>query len=279
MRHFSQLAALDISTIPQAQEKIIKHSLVSDRLARKWKTYFFGIAERCAPLVRGWKKIQQLFRDTANKVADQYRQLEWKKQWVEWRGRDRHERRAHILGLLEKADTLRHEQKYKEAEPIYVEVISLEPKNVSAYFGLGKNYWRAEKFVDAEQAFQHIVETLDHNHVLAWAFLGRTLKAQNKWAAAAAAFERALQLDGSLAKRWVDLGDCVLELGGVAEAKVAYKKAVATEPNNPWVLDRYIETSIISGDKRHALEALAQLKLANPDNQKVEEWEKRIREM
>ncbi len=279
VRHFGELVAFDASSVPQIQEKTTKQALVHARIQRNIKKAGLQVRERLAPVASGWESFQKWFRNLANSIADQYRHLEWKQKWQEWKSRSRHERRAHLLKLLEEGDEHRRAGRYAEAEKNYIEIISLDPKNVSAYIGLGKAYFNQDKWKETEEVARHVVESLDSIAELAWAFLGRSLKAQGKWADAAAAFKQAIKVNPKMAKRWIDLGDCYREMGGVAEAIVAFRKAAEIEPNNPRVLDQLIEISIISGDKRLAREAFLQLQSANPENQKLVEWEARIREM
>lgn len=279
VRHFAELAAFDRASVPQIQEKSTKQALVAQRITRNLQKATARMRERMAPIARGWEWFQQWFRDRANNIADQYRHLEWKKQWLEWKTRSRHERRAHLLKLLEEADEHRRAGRFNDAEKNYIEIISLDPKSVNAYVGLGKAYYSEDKWKEGEETMRHVVENLDSGSELGWAFFGRNLKEQGKWAEAASAFREALKINPRMAKRWVDLGECLKELGGLGEAIVAYRKAAEHEPNNPRVLDQLIEISIISGDKRLAREAFLQLKVANPENHKLVEWETRIGEM
>lgn len=279
VRHFGELVAFDASSVPQILEKTTKQALVHARIQRNIKKVGGHVRERLSPVAHGWESFQRWFRNLANTIADQYRLQEWKQKWQEWKSRSRHERRAHLLKLLEEGDEHRRAGRYVEAEKNYIEIISLDPKNVSAYTGLAKAYFNQDKWKETEEVARHVVESLDSVAELGWAFLGRTLKAQGKWTDAAAAFKNALKVNPLMAKRWVDLGDCYREMGGIAEAIVAYRKAAEIEPNNPRVLDQLIEISIISGDKRLAREAFLQLRSANPENQKLEEWEARIGDM
>ncbi len=278
-RHFEALAGFDEASIPRAHEKTTKHALVVGRIQRNLKKFGLRAREYFGPIARGWEFFQRSFRNFANNIADHVRHQEWKQKWTEWKSRSRHDRRAHLLKLLEQGDEHRRAGRYTESEKIYVEIISLDPKNVSAYIGLGKTYFNQDRWNEAEEAMRHVVEHLDAVVELAWAFLGRALKAQAKWAEASAAFKHALKVNPHLAKRWIDLGDCYREMGGVAEAIGAFKKAVEIEPHNPKVLDQLVEISIISGDKRLAREAFLQLREANPENQKLGEWEARIEGM
>jgi tetratricopeptide (TPR) repeat protein len=270
---------LDVARIPRAQEKIIKTDLVAARLVRTIQKKSVAFLQKLGPIYSGWMKVQRGFRTMANHIADRYRSLEWKQKWMVWRGRSRQERRAHLLALLDEADELRRAEKHAEAEKKYVEIITLDPRNVSAYVGLGKTYFRAEQWREAEETLRHVVETLDGAHERAWAFLGRTLKMAEKWEQAAAAFEHAVALDDTLGKRWVDLGECYEAMGAVDKAVSAFQKAAQIEPHNPRTLDHLIEIGIISGNKRLAKEAFSELQAVNPENQKLGEWMERIGEM
>ena len=279
VRHFDQLAAFNIGSVPEIQEKSTKQQIVSKRILRTMRERSTRVAERLAPIARLWMRVQLAFRNFANQTADQYRHLEWKKQWQKWMTRSRHELRAHLLKLLEESDELRRGGEYADAEKRYVDIISLDPKNVNAYLGLAKAYYLDERWKDGEETARHIIETLDPASELGWAFLGRHLKQQGKYVEAAAAFKQALAINPNMAKRWIDLGECLREGGGLAEAIVAYRTAAEHEPNNPRVLDLLLEISILSGDKRLAREAFIKLQAANPENQKLGDWEAKIREM
>lgn len=278
-RHIGAIAAVDVTAVARTHEKRTKDELAATRLVRRARDRAENFLTYAAPLVRLWQAAQQKFRDSANALADTYRTLEWKRTFQEWRAKSRHERRAFILRTLQEGDEARHAAQVDAAEKKYVDVIAVDPKNVTAYIGLGKTYFAAARYDEAIQSLTHVVETMNDLSPLAWAFLGRAHKAQGKYGEAVAAFERALALDDTLAKRWIDVGDCYRELGGLAEAIGAYKKAAVIEPTNPRVLDHLLEISIISGDKRQARETLLQLQAANPENQKLGEWEEKIREM
>lgn len=279
VRHFTELAAFDASSVPHIQEKSVKKGIAARRVFRGLEKAGVKFNKTLHPFRWVWARAQQSFRDRANSIADQYRHLEWKQKWRQWRGRSSHERRAHLLALLEEADEHRRAERYDEAEKKYIEIVSLDPKNVTAYVGLGKAYFKQDRWREAEETFTHVVTALDSSHELAWAFLGRTLKAESKWQDATFAYRKALKYESGLAKRWMDLGECYRELGKNGEAAAAYKKAALNEPNNPRVLDQLIEISIIAGDKRLAKEALGQLQTANPENQKLAEWEGRVEGM
>ena len=59
-------------------------------------------------------------------------------------------------------------------------------------------------------------------------------------------------------------------------AKEAALQAVELEPQNPKYLDLLIETAIICGDKATAVRSLEELRLVNPDNQKLDSFRERI---
>ncbi len=275
-RHFSELAAFDATSVPHIQERSIKHTLAAKRMFRGLEKARLKAVVVLKPGGAAWEKVQKQFRDFANHVADRYRHLEWKQKWKVWKGRSRHERRAYLLKLLEEADEFRRAEHFMDAEQKYVEIISLDPRNVSAYVGLGKTYFRQERWKEAEEALQHVVETLDTTHELGWAFLGRARKALGNFEGAASAFRHALKINSEVSRRWMDLGECYEKIDRIGEAAGAYKRAAHLEPNNPKVLDQLVEISIIAGDKRLAREALTQLQSVNPENQKLVEWETKI---
>jgi tetratricopeptide (TPR) repeat protein len=61
---------------------------------------------------------------------------------------------------------------------------------------------------------------------------GAELAAQERFAEARERFREATRLDGESATTWANFGGAALELGAVAEAEAALRKALALEPEN-----------------------------------------------
>ncbi len=82
-----------------------------------------------------------------------------------------------------------------------------------------------------------------------------------------------------IAYYYYSLGQVNHALEDFDTALINFKDAVQLEENNPKYLDMLIEISLIVRNRLLALDTLKKLKEVNPDNQKLEEFEVKIREM
>ncbi len=156
----------------------------------------------------------------------------------------RGKRTAQIVGLLREAEELYGQEKLEEAEKKYVSVISLDSRNIDAYEGLGGLYLRMKNYADAREAFSFI------------------LKMRKE--------------DASVE---TSLGEVALAEEKPELALKHFKKAIDRRPGNPKYLDFFIETAIIVGSKDDAWRGLRLMKETNPENTKIVDWERRIREL
>ena len=87
---------------------------------------------------------------------------------------------------------------------------------------------------------------------------------------------KSLDINKEDTETYLKLAEVYLNLENPQAAFKVVEQALTLEPNNPRVLDFFIEISIIVQDKAAALKAYMQLKEANPENQKLSELKKKI---
>lgn len=135
-------------------------------------------------------------------------------------------------------------EEYDRAEEVLLACLKVDPKHRAAYLGLSALYRARRELSLAEE----------------------TLRFLRKLAPADA--EVAYLLAGVLRER-----------GETASAFVEVGVAVMVEPRNPKYLDAALELAIVERDARRATRYLAQLREANPENQKLTEFAERIAEI
>lgn len=129
-----------------------------------------------------------------------------------------------------------------DMERKYLEVLSLDPKNIDAYEGLGRLYFKQKDFEHAKEIFEHI-----------------------------------LRLGTNKLDHFLDLAESWQALEKYREAKGVLINALKKEPRNPKVIDRLIEIAILLKDRITAKNYLQQLKDVNPENKKIKEFAERIK--
>lgn len=146
--------------------------------------------------------------------------------------------------FIDEGKKLLDEEAWDRAEKKFIEVISSDPKNGEAYENLGRLYLAKKDNKLAKETF---------------AFLAK-LKPK----------------DASVI---ASLGEVEELLGEYTRAHIQFKKAVKLSPKNPKYLDFLINSTIDIGDKHMAMSTLDRLRKVNPENKKIELFDKRISEM
>ena len=89
-------------------------------------------------------------------------------------------------------------------------------------------------------------------------------------------YQQAVLVNDSFSPRFYHLAELLLKVAQPQVAKEAILQAVELEPQNPKYLDFLIEIAIICGDKTLAIKAYGDLRLVNPENQKLHSLKDRI---
>jgi len=169
--------------------------------------------------------------------------LEWEKKSNKQKMSET-EIRNKIKALEEKSEILKKEGQVKEAERKLIEAISLNPKEESLYVQLAKLYLEEKEYQEAQEVYRHLLKINPHNE-----------------------------------EYYLALSEIYEMTGNLSRALFYAKEAYQKMPNNPKILDHLIKISIIIGNEKLAKEVLAHLKKINPQNEKIDEFEKQIQEI
>lgn len=263
IKKFPNLTAIDVNTIPSEKEKEKKDEIIKKRFNRvllEWKNTI-------NPLIRPigkWLKV--FFKKIYEKIIDLEKAIEKKTVLSEEEKKDL---AVKIKKMLEEALELVKAGNFSEAEKKYIEIISWDSKSIEAYKALADLYYSQKEYHQAK-------ETLEY--VLRLEIAEAKTSKKRKLIESGEISPSAVSTTSDIATYYFYLGEVNLALKDYETAFKNFKKAVDLEENNPKYLDMLIEVSIIKQNKLMALETLKKLKSVNPDNQKLKEFEERIRE-
>lgn len=248
-RKFSALANLDVDSMPAEKEARFREKILTNRLKRNFLKHYFRVARVAAPLGQALGRISKnafdklvSFREesAAEETPEENREQAAKK-------------------LLFEAEELAEAENYDEAEKKYIAAIGFDSRNIAAFRGLGLLYYERKDFNEARQTLEHALRLAEKDF------------SENGGAAAGGNVRPAgIYSDLALVCRAMEVFE---------EAAGYVSHALDFEPNNPRYLDMKLELSIIRKDKPSALEAYDRLRGVNPDNNKLPEFKKQIREL
>ncbi|MFH1535153.1 MAG: tetratricopeptide repeat protein, partial [Patescibacteria group bacterium] len=207
-RKFSILATIDVDTVPQERLDQKKEDIIEMRLRRKFEWLRDRILIVGKPILKG---VGNFFRFIYHKALELEKNYQDKSQPISDKGATNQQK---VLALMSEGEELIREEEYVQAEKKFIQVISMDHMNITAYDNLGKTFM-------GQRDYEHAIEALQH----------------------------ALKLDEKNSSTHHDLGMVYKEIGDLDKAIMYVKKAVKMDPNNPRYLDCLIEISILHKDK------------------------------
>ncbi len=227
VRKFPQLASMNIEESPSEKLKRVKEKIAIKRIMRQIK-----IVKKKVVTPENWARVKYVVRDAYQKLKlleEKYKvhTSEGKIQLLLKRGRS-------ALG-----DDL------ELAEQCFLDVITLDPRNLESYEALLQVYL-------SKRQVQEAVELLDFLVKLNSASSGRYL---------------------------FEVAGALLRSGDNKGAWQYGAQAGSFEPTNPKYLDFLIELAILEKHKQEGEKYIETLREINPENGKLSEFEKRLGEI
>lgn len=264
-RRLPQIAALNVEEMVEAQTATKKRQLLLERLEARMKTLAVGVWGSTAT-------VRQRAAETLGETYDKLQRLDRRHRFAVA------EQPAEVVvrDMLVAADAAREEERWRDAEQLYLDVLRLDDHNRNAYVGLGYTYRGLEQFEESAGSFEFALR-LKGDDMPGWADLADIYTQLGRIDDAVRAYRHVVALDPTNSDYLIVMGDLLVQNGQLDAALQVFTDAVERESSNPRCLDRLIETAIACGQKKTAQMALRKLKKVNKDNQKIEEFDERIR--
>jgi tetratricopeptide (TPR) repeat protein len=236
------LAVFDVESIPEEKEAETKKKIMEDRMERKLKVWYNKIKPFLELIANFFQRKIKSSQVSIAKLEEKYKSKTKKEALVTKQEFQTLEKK--IEANLNEANDLAKTENFEAAEKKYIEILSLDAKNIAAYRGLGDLYIAQKQYQEAIATFEHI-----------------------------------LKLNKADSQAYFELAEVLARFEDYDSALNNISKALEIEPVNPKYLDLLLTISIIIKNKEMAKEALERLKGVNPDNAKIPELEAKIREI
>lgn len=278
VRKFPKLAALNVEELPQEKEDRKKKEILMRRATERVTALMKVVKERGRGLpLRAWGTTAlEHTRRGVGFLEAQYNKLMAERHKKAVAQMEEGELSETIEARLRAAERLAEEERYEEAERAYIDVIRMDNRHAGAYRGLGKVYLKNGQHEESEQTFLFLLKLTPHDDSI-YVKLGQNAYQAGDRTKAIAYYEQGVAANQQVPLRHFELADLYREDGQKEKAREEYKSAVELEENNPRYLDGLLNVVIDLGKVKEAKELLRVLKETNPENQKLEEFEERIR--
>jgi tetratricopeptide (TPR) repeat protein len=168
------------------------------------------------------------FRDALTLYLDTEGQLPQTRQQLKLRLSRAFEDIGYKLGSKDSTTAIASE----DAKLAFERAVVLDPKNASAFRGLGIMQKEFNVYEQSIQSIRRSLELRNEEYPQAWDSLGNTLSAQQKLEEAIAAYHKAIELKPDYAIAYYNLGTALSAQQKLEEAIAAYHKAIELNPDD-----------------------------------------------
>ncbi len=278
-RHFPQLSNLDATRLPEEQTARKKKEIIDKRVDEQARHFQKRFGKRLEPLALPWKKIQLRFRIYVGKIERLWHHEEVVKKSTNPGDAltDTDKEQKIFQHIQEGQNSLNHEH-FEQAEEAFIAAIKIDQNSREGYRGLADTYLAKGNLPEAKETYQFLLQMEpDNDNVLVK--LGEIAESQGNTEEAIDCYQQAVVINDLLSPRFYHLAELLLKVKQPDIALEAIQSAVELEPKSPKYLDLLIEVAILLSDKKLALEVYNELRLVNPENQKLESFKSRISEL
>lgn len=277
VRHFPQVANLDIGSLPEEQAAHKKREILARRVEAEGSRWLMWLQTKLKPVLRWWGKVQLRFRVYVGKVERLWHHEERlkRKQTVVATPEDAADK---VAALIAEAEGHLQRGEHDKAEQLFLAAIKFDHRSLPAYRGLADTYFAQGALEEAQETYKFVLR-FNPNDDAVMAKIAEIAESRGDLDTAIAAYQQAVVTNDSLSPRFYHLAELLLKVNQPKTAKEAIVSAVELEPKNPKYLDLLIETAILAGDKELAKQGFEELRLVNAKNQKLQAFSERIKEM
>lgn len=275
IRKFPQLANLDLRNLPEEKIYQKKREIINKRIEKSSNLLKERFSKALVPVGKVWGKLQLQFRIYVGKIErllhhEQVLKIKQKNKLV-----SNEENEQKIEQLILEGEQQLKDGNYERAEELFISAIKIDPKSAVAYRGLGDTYLAKNSTEEAEQTYKFLIKMEpDDDSVLVK--LAEVAENKGDLEKAIEYYQQAVLVNDSFSPRFYHLAELLLKVGQPDVATESILQAVELEPQNPKYLDLLIEIAIICGNKDMALKGYGELRLVNPENQKLHSFKDRI---
>ena len=154
----------------------------------------------------------------------------------------------------------------------------LEAEELKRLIREARQYLEAGAYDRAEKTLIEVI-SVESRHIEAYELLGRLYLLKKEYDLAMETFTFLQKLSPEDPSVIASMGEVERKLGNKKAANQYFQKAVSLSPSNPKYIDFALESWLDIGDVHAASVMLDRLRETNPENKKIEEFEKWIEEV
>ena len=263
MKHWSEIRLLDPETIRAEQAKETRNRIVGARLDRR-------LVESITPFARVGRHAFRALAERYKRIEDRLIRLAGLQDVI----------RTPLVnhsteGILREAKAMSRDQKWSEAERLYLEVLKHDERNADAYRGLGYLYLAMRQLKQAKETFHFLVRTNGADDTV-YAGLAEIAESEGDLSYAEAMRRKAVAGAPNHPKRHAELARYYIKYGSSELAWNHAREATDLDPSSPRFLEISVEAAILVADRAEAEDRLNRLRMLSNDRSRLQSLRERI---
>lgn len=271
-KHWKEIRLLDPMSLKEEQAKKQREEMIMRRFERLSADRLEGVkrfgrqfgrraTQSYRKAYRKLKRFEHAYRKTSKPLSTM--------------GPSTEER---IKNLLGEARAFARDLKWADAERRYLEVLSMDKRNVDAFRGLGQIYLKQKLYPQAKETFEFL-QKIGKADDTVYSGLADIALAEENIALAERMRLKAVEESPKQAHRYAELAEFYLDQDDPDKAWPPAKKASELEPGSAKYLELSLNTAILLGDRNEAKERFQKLRLLIEDQSRFQTWKKKIEEL
>lgn len=269
LRHWKEIRLLDPDSIKEERERQKRDALLLQRFERLGSEKFGPVKAVFQRVILELKKGYHAAYIRLIQVEKFYKHAKAPFATMAAPMKDR------IKLLLNDARSLSRDLKWADAERRYLEVLTIDQRNLDAYKGLGAIYLKQKLYPQARETFEYLEKTKKADDVC-YAALAEIAEAEGDMTRAEEMRKKAVELRPRLPNRHAELAELYLTLKQYEKAREHAKRTTELEPKSARYLELSLETAILLGDRNEAKRQYDKLRLLSEDRSKLQSLKERI---
>ena len=266
VRHFPEIAAIEVNQIPEEKQQKIKVIMAEQRLYRKLKRWFKFFARVVEPVKSLTVTIVKNWQERLKELEKKYKIEALTVKAVTDKGKESLQNKINLM--LKQAWELAEAEDFTAAEEAFIQIVQLDPKSAEAFAGLGSIYFEQKKFNEAIEVYLYVLKMMKDQDIDSVHLKSLPADLDSE--------EKQKMLRSEKANIYFQLAEVYQAAEDFDKAYEAYQNAHQLEENNPKYLDALVGICIMKKDKLKAQEYFLKLKEVNPENKKLSDLEEQI---
>ncbi len=183
-----------------------------------------------------------------------------------------------IRTLLDEARSLARDLKWADAERRFLEILTIDDRNLEAYKGLATIYVKQKLYTQAKETYAFLMK-MKKADATCYEGLGQIAEVEGDMGKAEEMYQKALNLQPKSSHRHAMLADFFLSRNEPVLALPFARQAVELEQKSPKYLETLLEIVIRLGQRDDARRCYDRLRLLSEDRVKMDSFKERIDEI